>query len=516
MIDWNEIFRSHVFDSICDFSYRWWGMRVRFYDRHSDCVSENIRFNNSFCDLMYSCDEGAKSCRQCYRAYFKKLDRNSDRLFAKCHAGLNMIIIPVIVDEEYVGAIIGSGLKLSEREGHGVDMYIKKLGSLGLGDTVIERGYDSLVSLNGSTEEQVNDFLELAVRDIEVNYKLQKDMGLLVKKGKKLQEESYREKYKDIVFVSAAMTEVFDTVETVEGTEKTILIEGETGTGKELLAAAIHYNSLRRDEVFIIQNCSAFNDSLLCSELFGHVKGSFTGAVSDKEGLFQLADEGSLFLDEIGDMSLENQATLLRILENGTYYKLGGTELQRVNVRVLAATNKDLYQQVEKGLFRKDLFYRINAIQITMPPLRNREGDIEPLLYYFLEAYAEAHNTVKKEVDEEVIKLFEAYDWPGNVREFKNQVERLIILSGSNNKIEAKLLPAQMQGDSISVKHERRISGRKTLKDTLKTVERNATEVELKKAKWNKTIASRKLGISRASLNNKIESYNISRCEFGV
>ncbi len=482
MVDWNRILESHVVESICDSSYKWWGMRVRFYDKHNNCVTGNIHLNNSFCHLMYSCNEGAKICRQCYRSHIEELDKNSKYSFVKCHAGLNMITIPIIVDEEYVGVIIGSGLKLSERESFDIDMYINKLNRLGLDDKIIERGYNSLVSLNGSAEEQVADFLELAVKDVQVNYKLQKDIGQLAKEKETLREKAYHEKYKGVVFTSAAMTEVFDTVGIIEGSEKTILIEGETGTGKELLAAALHYNSPRKDKVFIVQNCSAFNDALLSSELFGHVKGSFTGAVSDKKGLFQLADEGTLFLDEIGDMSMENQATLLRILENGTYYKLGGTEVQSVDVRILVASNKDLYKQVEKGLFRKDLFYRINAIQITMPPLRKRKDDIEPLLYYFLEAYAETHNTVIKGVSREVIKLFKAYDWPGNVRELKNQVERLVILSGLNNKIEAKLLLPQMQGNGPSVRNERRISERKTLRDTLKTVERNVTEAELRSA----------------------------------
>jgi len=511
MVDWNEIVTSRVIESLCDSCSKWWGMRIQFYDKYNKCISENMHFNNSFCNLLHSRNEGAISCHQCYKTYLEKLDKHSEYVFTKCHAGLNMVIIPIIFDEEYVGAIIGSGLKLSEKESPDKDMYINKLCGLGFDKKVIERGYDRLTSLNGSTEEQVSDFLKLAVEDVKVNYKIQKNTEQLVKKNNKLREMSYHEKYQNIVFRSAAMTEVFETVEIIEGTEKTILIEGETGTGKELLAAALHYNSPRKDKVFIIQNCSAFNDALLSSELFGHVKGSFTGAIADKKGLFQIADGGTLFLDEIGDMSMENQSTLLRILENSTYYKLGGTELQRVDVRIIAATNKELYKQVEKGLFRKDLFYRINAIHLTMPPLAKRKDDIIPLLYHFLETHAESHNTAQKEVSQEVIELFEAHDWPGNVRELKNQVERLIILSGSNNKLEAKHLPPQMKGNSITVEHERRRATRNTLKCILKTVERNVTESELNKAKWNKTIASRKLGISRASLNNKIERFNISR-----
>lgn len=511
MVDWNKILKSHVINSVFDSGFKRWGMRIQIFDKYDKCVTGNINFRNSFCNLIYSCSDGAENCNQCYRAQLREHNKYNEPLTTKCHAGLNMKILPIIVDEEYVGTIIGSGLKLFEKESLENDKYIKKLSSLGVNETMVEQGYKSLMSLNGTTGGLVNDLLKLVAGDIRINYKKQNVALPLIEKNKQLRNGAYHEKYKNIVFVSSAMTEIFDTVEIIKNSEKAILIEGETGTGKELLAAAIHYNSPRRDKVFIIQNCSAFNDSLLGSELFGHVKGSFTGAISDRKGLFQISDGGTLFLDEIGDMSLDNQSNLLRILENGTYYKVGCTVLQRVDVRIIAATNKDLNEQVEKGLFRKDLYYRINAIQFTMPPLRKRKSDIVPLLYYFLKTYAEANNTVEKEVSQEVIKLFESYDWPGNVRELKNQIERLIILSGSNNRIEAKLLPPKIKGNVISVKHERRKSNRKNLKHTLKTVERKLTETELKNANWNKTIAARKLGISRASLNNKIEKFKISR-----
>ncbi len=511
MVDWNEIVNSYVIESIRDSSYKWWGIDIHFYDKYNKCISESIHPKNSFCDMIHSRSEGAKRCRHCYRVHLKELDKHSKYLSTQCFAGLNLIIIPIIVDEEYVGAIIGSGLKLYEKESSDSNMCLKKLDLLGFDDTTVERIYDSIICLNGSTKEHVNDFLKLAVKDVKVHYKKQKNLESLVKKNKELREKPDWGKYKNIVFTSPAMNEVFETVEIIESSEKTVLIQGETGTGKELLAAAIHYNSPRKDKVFIVQNCSVYNDALLSSELFGHVKGSFTGAISDKKGLFQLADEGTLFLDEIADMSIQNQAALLRVLENGTYYKLGGTELQIANVRIIVATNKDLYTQVEKDLFRKDLFYRINAIPITLPPLRKRKGDVEPLLYHFLESYAEVHNTEEKEICQEVIKLLEDYDWPGNVRELKNQIERLIILSGLNNKIEARHLPSRINSSPISVKHERRNSNRNTLKDILKTVERTTTETELNKANWNKTKASGRLGISRASLNNKIEFFNISR-----
>ncbi len=165
------------------------------------------------------------------------------------------------------------------------------------------------------------------------------------------------------------MENVFDTLELIKNTESPVLIEGESGVGKELIAAAIHYNSLRKNKMFIIQNCSTFSDTLLSSELFGHEKGSFTGAALEKKGLFEIADGGTLFLDEVGDMSIEDQGKLLRVLENGTFYRVGGVDQKRVDVRIIAATNKELEKQVEKGLFRADLFYRINTIRINIPYL---------------------------------------------------------------------------------------------------------------------------------------------------
>ena len=182
-------------------------------------------------------------------------------------------------------------------------------------------------------------------------------------------KRNYNGKYKDIIGVSQEMETVFDTLELVKNTESPVLIEGESGVGKELIAAAIHYDSFRKNKVFIIQNCSTFSDTLLSSELFGHEKGSFTGATLAKKGLFEIADGGTLFLDEIGDMSREAQGRLLRVLENGTFYRVGGVEQKRVDVRIIAATNKELEKQVEKGLFRADLFYRINTIRINIPYL---------------------------------------------------------------------------------------------------------------------------------------------------
>jgi transcriptional regulator with PAS, ATPase and Fis domain len=306
------------------------------------------------------------------------------------------------------------------------------------------------------------------------------------------------------------MGNAFDTLELIKNTESTVLLEGETGTGKELLAAAIHYNSPRKDKMFIIQNCSTFSDTLLSSELFGHEKGSFTGAIREKKGLFEIADEGTLFLDEVGDMSREVQGRLLRVLENGTFYRVGGVEQKRVDVRILAATNKELRKQVEKGLFREDLFYRINTIRINIPPLRDRKEDILPLFHHFFESYCKIRNMEKKEINSDVFKLIMDHNWPGNIRELKNLVEHLIALSGKNETIEPKHLPMEILVNSSSKisAGNRKIASE--LKNSLHFFEKNIIEEVLKRVKCNKTITSRELGISRATLNNKIEKFSIN------
>ena len=181
------------------------------------------------------------------------------------------------------------------------------------------------------------------------------------------------------------------------------------------------------------------------SELFGHEKGSFTGAVSEKKGIFEIADGGTIFLDEIGDMKMEIQSTLLRILEDGTFYRVGGAVSKKVDVRIIAATNKEVKKQVEQGMFRKDLFYRINAITIDIPSLRERKEDVMPLANFFLESYAENRNEESKHLSHEVIERLEAYNWPGNIRELKNLIERLVVLSGKNDTIGVNLLPSEMR-----------------------------------------------------------------------
>ena len=244
-----------------------------------------------------------------------------------------------------------------------------------------------------------------------------------------------RYRYHSMIGKSKQMQKIYRLLEKISSSESSVFILGENGTGKELVAKAIHYYSPRRDKMFLAVNCSAFNDNLLDSELFGHVKGAFTGALKDKRGLFEQADGGTLFLDEIGDTSLSMQVKLLRVLQEGTFMPVGGTAPKKCNVRILAATNKNIKKMMADGEFREDLFYRINVINVDLPPLRERNDDVPLLISHFLDKKCQEAGVNDKIISKKAMEKMLDYHWPGNVRELENEVERIFVLSGDDKSI---------------------------------------------------------------------------------
>jgi two-component system response regulator PilR (NtrC family) len=256
-----------------------------------------------------------------------------------------------------------------------------------------------------------------------------------------------RHEFANLIGRSGAMLEVFRMIETIARTNSTVLVTGESGTGKELVARAVHYHSLRRDQPFVAVNCGAVPETLLESELFGHVRGAFTGADTNKKGLVEVADRGTIFLDEIAEMNATMQVKLLRILQDRRFRRLGGTEEVQADIRIIAATNRDLQKLVAEGRFREDLFYRINVIQIHLPPLRERKEDIPLLAAHFLERYAaQMHKTITA-ISGEAIERLAAYDWPGNVRELENVIERAVALE-QTPVVLPESLPPHIRGDA--------------------------------------------------------------------
>ena len=304
-----------------------------------------------------------------------------------------------------------------------------------------------------------------------------------------------------IVFRSAAFREVYDLTLQVAESEANILIMGESGTGKELIASALHRNSPRRGKPFVSLNCAALSDTLLESQLFGHVRGAFTGAVINQKGLLEEADGGTLFLDEIGDVSPAVQAKLLRVTQEKDFIVLGSTRPRKVDVRFVAATNKDLMAEVRAGRFREDLYYRLNVISINLPPLRERREDIEPLARHFLETAARRMKKEVRAIDDAALEALVRYDWPGNVRELENVIERAVILA-KNGMISAGLLPLGGRKEAPAP------AGSPPLV-SLDEVERRHITAVLRETGFHKSRTAEILGLSRKTLDRKISEYGL-------
>jgi DNA-binding NtrC family response regulator len=307
---------------------------------------------------------------------------------------------------------------------------------------------------------------------------------------------------REFVGVSPQIERVFDVLSKVIPTRSNILILGESGTGKGLIAEVVHGNSQRKDKPFICINCSAIPENLLESELFGYRKGAFTGAASDKKGLITMADQGTLFLDEIGDMPLGLQAKVLKVLETGEVHPLGDTKAVFVDVRLIAATNKDLEEQIKKGLFREDLYYRLNVIEVKIPPLRERKEDIAVLAQHFVEKYSKENNKKVAGITDDALAVFNSYSWPGNIRELRNVVERAVVLAGSSIIGLAELPDKIKTQDSSAVM--------RTLKDKLDHCEGNIIKEALQANDWRKEETALQLGVDLATLYRKIKKLGIA------
>jgi len=307
----------------------------------------------------------------------------------------------------------------------------------------------------------------------------------------------------NIVGNSPAMQEVFDTVRQVAGSRATVLVQGESGTGKELIAKAIHQLSTRKHGAFVPVHCAALSSTLLESELFGHEKGSFTGATELRKGRFEMADGGSLFLDEVGEIDSSVQVKLLRALEERAFERVGGQETIEVDTRLIAATNRDLKQMVAEGTFREDLFYRLHVVAIELPPLRKRVGDIPLLLSHFLAAFNAENGRSIEGFSSEALELLQAYDWPGNVRELRNAVEQMVVLS-RGQRIGVRDLPVHVRDAGDEGQRVVAASG------TLEEMEKQAIMQTLKAVGGNRTRAAEQLGISRRTLHRKIVEYGFA------
>ena len=315
----------------------------------------------------------------------------------------------------------------------------------------------------------------------------------------------------NIIGKSDVMKEIFNVIRQIADSKSTVLIMGESGTGKELVSRAIHYISQRRNTPFVTINCAAIPETLIESELFGHEKGAFTNAIERKLGRFEIAHSGTLFLDEIGELSLATQAKILRFLEEREFNRVGGSKTIKVDVRLIAATNKELTQLIKKGLFREDLYYRINVVPIVLPPLRERPEDIPLLLDHFVQKFSAENKKQLKGVSKEALDILKNYDWPGNVRELENLVERMVTLT-VNSYIQPNELPFSLLNvPKMNGLKESILTGRVSLIQGEEKFEREIIEDALRRANYVQSHAAEMLGVSRRILKYKMDKFGIGQ-----
>jgi two-component system nitrogen regulation response regulator NtrX len=299
------------------------------------------------------------------------------------------------------------------------------------------------------------------------------------------------------------MLEVYSLIEKVAKTRTTVLILGESGVGKELVANAIHYSGIGQEAPLVMFNCAAIPENLIESELFGHEKGSFTGATNSRRGKFELADGGTIFLDEVGDLHGASQAKLLRVLQEGEFHRVGGEQIIRVSVRVISATNRDLAGMVTQEKFREDLYYRLSVVPIRVPALRERPHDVRLLAEYFLEEFCSRNNFRRKMLDETVFALLESYAWPGNARELRNVIERMAILT-PGDRLTRDAIP-------VEIRVQREAGPKSTIQEARESAEREHILRALEESSWNVSGAARTLGMERTNLHKRIRALGLAR-----
>jgi len=406
-----------------------------------------------------------------------------------------------LLDKEQVDLVI-SDLKMEGMDGIQLLKKVKE----GRPDTpvILLTAFGTIDSAVAAMKEGAFDYLTKPVNNDEVilvvkkaleNYHLKREVEHLRDKVE------VNKDFKDIIGQSPRMRSLFRLIKIVANSNTTILINGESGTGKELIARAIHFNSPRKDRPFVTVDCGALPETLLESELFGHVRGSFTGAISNKKGLFEEADGGTLLLDEIGDTTLAFQSKLLRVLQENEIKPVGSSKSIHVDVRVVAATNKDLREGIRNKTFREDLYYRLAVVPVLLPSLKDRKEDIPLLVDHFVKKYCDHNGLFLKQVSPQVMKILIDYPWHGNVRELENVIERAVLISPGNEIKMESLFSDQNNGEeTIDPLQE-------STHSAIQMLERERIAVAMKKANGNRTQAAKLLGISRATLYNKIRQH---------
>jgi Nif-specific regulatory protein len=429
------------------------------------------------------------------------------------------------IGEGITGQVVKTGQPVIIPDISQTDVYINKTGAetrhiqantrVSFVCVPIKSGTQTIGTLNISCAKFTDDELEqyfqllsviasMIARAVQIRQELREEKERLIAENDRLKQE-LKERYQPANFIGKAQSiqEVYDLISQVSASDATVLIRGESGTGKELVAHEIHYGSLRAGRPFVKVNCAALPESIIESELFGHEKGAFTGAHVQRKGRFELADTGTLFLDEIGELSAQMQVKLLRAIQEQEFERVGGVKTISIDVRIIAATNRNLEQEIENGTFREDLYYRLNVFPIHIPPLRDRKSDIMLLCDHFIDKYNRKNHRKVKRITSSAIDLLMMYHWPGNVRELENCIERGVLLS-KDDVIHAYSLPPSLQSAESS-----NTQFASTLRHAVEELERELIADALKHARGNRAKAARNLGITERIMGLRIEKYGL-------
>ena len=467
------------FDSIAgvalarDLLRRWWDLELGLaagdgtgYERVSHATCETMRANGDRCVAQM-------------KAIAKQLVKERRTIVTRCPAGYAIVAAPVWGASGLAGNVYASG-------GGGGDA-----GAIAtqLGTSADEAARLASVTkpLSDADLAQVKDLVDSAANSVERLIPVE------------VPTTTFTHPFSEIIGEAPAVRDVIKLLTKVVKSEATVLIHGESGTGKELIARAIHYHGPRAKKPFVVQNCSAFNDNLLESALFGHVRGAFTGAVKDQPGLFQVADGGTFFLDEIGDMSAALQVKLLRVLQESTFMPVGGTKPVKVDVRIIAASHKDLAFMVAHKQFREDLFYRVNVLKITVPPLRERAADIPRLAQFFIGKHWRNAGLPPRLTPSAIARLV-AHQWPGNIRELENEIERMLVLAADATELTASMVGSRVAGSPIIPR---------SLRDAAAIAEADAIVAALGRHSGDRDAAAGDLGTSRAYLDARANALGL-------
>jgi transcriptional regulator with PAS, ATPase and Fis domain len=523
MINWKEIKGLHVIAKLDEIIAKWFNVELFWADENGHIKSgqfdEGYNSKNNFSNVQLKMAYGSEYFDQDVEkmvTQFKESNKDSF-VYDSFFPNVKGFAARINIDGEFKGLVFAYPIVLDSVMTQEYDSIVKKMVECGAKLEDAKNAVAHLKRVTTKENEYLHELVSLVSEEIGTfHQEISKREDRIHELNSELGEK-YR--YHAMIGKSKKMQQIYRLLEKISSSESSVFIQGENGTGKELVAKAIHYYSPRKEQIFLAVNCSAFNDNLLESELFGHVKGSFTGAIKDKKGVFEQAHGGTLFLDEIGDTSLSMQVKLLRVLQDGTYIPVGGIAPKKCDVRIVCATNKNIKEMMSKGEFREDLFYRINVINVGLPSLKERKEDIPVLVDHFMQKRCEESGLPQKVLSKKCLEKMLDYAWPGNVRELENEIERLVVLAGEDKTILPEHLSPRISdaidaangGGTSSGGAYKGLNTNGTMKDAMEGLEILMIGEGLKRTGFNKSKLAKELDISRASLIMKVEKYELDK-----